>query len=155
MTLVTALVALAAAVIGALVAPYITQSRERLHARSAVYDALVRGRYAWFPDADTMRYGIPNWSAESFILEFERLAMLARVPLRLVGYYVVAVRRVQENYGEEDEWGGFHPASEDAKQLDRATRRLVFWLWHPVLGWVASLFLVKRAYATDVRSYDW
>lgn len=156
MTLVTALVALIAAVIGGLLAPYITQSRDRLAARAAVYDALAQGRHAWFPtDVEGWSLGIPNWAAESFIREFESVAMMARVPRRLTGYYVHAVRTVQANPGRETGFGGWAPAAADAALLDKATRRLVFWSWHPMLALITMHVMVRPRYARLVRFYDW
>jgi hypothetical protein len=81
--------------------------------------------------------------------------MFARMPRRLLGFYVHAVRQVQAKPGREGDYGGWIPARSETDLLDEATRRLVFWLWHPILGWIAMHFTVGRENAKHVRSYDW
>lgn len=136
MTLLNVVTALAAAIIGGLLAPYVTGTRERRAARAAVRDAVHRARYAWFP-AESMSSG---WTTkhpriEETIAEIESLAIIAGVACRAVDAYTTALRTAANDApAHEGSTGGWELEATYDKRLRDATEAFVRGLWHPWLG---------------------
>lgn len=67
---------------------------------------------------------------EEKISNIESLAMIARVPRRLVTRYGEVHRQASENVSEGD-YGGFVTTNECQEEIRFATESLVTYLWHP------------------------
>jgi hypothetical protein len=134
-TLWNLLIAIGSGVVGGLVGPYVTQSRERMKARAAVLEAVHRSRHVWFP-IDPDPFGPPRGEyhphVEKAIDELESLAMSGGIPRQLVERYASALTSAARAPGiEDDDWGWLLEDDKVKKELDSARRALTSSVWHP------------------------
>jgi hypothetical protein len=130
---VTLISSLGAAIIGGLVAPLVTQRRERVAARAEVRRALT--------DVEALRIDQDRYQEFTRALSaFEASAILAGLPRGVVAGYMKAVEvhrrstRFEHGIGPngEDGWAITHGPVTEAHEL--ALERLGSCLWHPWLG---------------------
>lgn len=129
-TWATLLSSLAAAVVGGLVAPLITQRRERLEARAEVRRALT--------EVEALRFDQDRYQEfMRAVAAFEAGAILAGLPRRVVAAYIKAVHahrdatRFEQGIGPngEDGWSISYGPVTDAHE--RAVEKVGRCLWHP------------------------
>ena len=129
----TLISSLAAAIIGGLVAPLVTQRRERLASRADVRRALT--------EVEALRFDQNRYQEfHRALAAFEANAILAGMPRSVVASYMRAVEahraatRFERDVGPngEDGWAiTYGPVTEAHEQ---ALERLGSCLWHPWLG---------------------
>ncbi|TDE26424.1 hypothetical protein E1295_44330 [Nonomuraea mesophila] len=131
---------LAAAVIGGVIAPQITQARERRAAR-----ALVRERIA---DVESLRWlEDPYLEYKRALAALEAAALIARVPRDVVQRYMQAAdaaRSVMEEApgaGPNGEDVSFMPDGPETLAHAKSLDQLSAALWHP---WLARLSGISR-----------
>lgn len=128
---------LIAAVIGGIVAPQVSQAKDRRAARAAVREKVA--------DVDALR-----WNDESYIeyrravAVFESAAILARVPRHIVLGFLRAVDDAREASETIPKGPDGEPVSvlmdqQKDEAVRRAMEQLSFSLWHP---WVTRLLAV-------------
>lgn len=124
---------LVAALIGGVIAPQITQSKERREAR-----AVVRERIA---DVEALRWlEQPYQDYKRALAALEAAALVARVPRPVVQRYVRASEAARdvmvEAPGPDGEDASFLPDGPEALAVASALEGLSAALWHP---WLARL----------------
>jgi hypothetical protein len=136
---VQVLSALAAAVIGGVIAPQITQTRERRAARAAVLEKVPEVETLWFGDKSRREF-------RQTLAALEASAIIAGMPRELVRPYIAAAERARKSSSQmTDEYGTFwivetrytDPAKVALEHLSRAA-------WHPHLTqWGLRLRLIQ------------
>jgi len=124
---------LGAAIIGGLVAPLVTQRRERLAARADVRRALT--------DVEALRFDPDRYQDFTrAVATFEANAILAGIPRRVVMEYSRAVEvyrrstQLVDGVGPNEEAGWVITDGPVVEAHERAIERLGRCLWHPWLG---------------------
>ena len=124
---------LAAAIIGGLVAPLVSQRRERLAARADVRRALT--------EVEALRFDQDRYQEFTRSLAaFEANAILAGMPRGVVANYIRAVEayrastRFEHGIGPNGEDGWAITSGPVTEAYERALERLGTCLWHPWLG---------------------
>ncbi|MFG1909012.1 hypothetical protein [Kribbella sp. NPDC048928] len=120
---------LGAALIGGIIAPYVTKSRERREARAEVLNAIL--------ELEQRRWGeigYDQFQRAAFALQ--ATAVIARVPRWAVVAYLDVAKAARDTSREFDSDDGptwVIDSSEEAK-VQRELNRLTRVIWHPVLG---------------------
>lgn len=139
------LTSLVAAVIGGVIAPQITQARERRAAR-----ALVRERVADVESLRWLEYPYPEYRRA--LAALEAAALIARVPRIAVRRYVQAAyaarsaMREAPGAGPNGEDASYLPEGPEARAHAAALDQLSASLWHP---WLVRLPGAARRFKDD------
>jgi len=123
--------ALGASVVGGVIAPQITNAKDRRAARAAVIE---KAR-----DVEVLRWGHDRHEEfAAATIALEAAAVIARVPRDLVTSYVEAARNARQqsyrvDYGDRGGWG-WGVDGEYGRPVELALERISRFIWHPWLS---------------------